>query len=82
MGLDSLMAIELKTRIKTASGVDLPMVQFIESLTIAGLAGLLEERIAAARDGVRREVSPIGSQAVPDPAAPAGSPTDFVEGAL
>ena len=50
MGLDSLMAIELKSRIKTASGVDLPMVHFIESLTISDLAGLLEERILATSD--------------------------------
>jgi acyl transferase domain-containing protein/acyl carrier protein len=37
MGLDSLMAFELRNRIKTDLGVEVPLVKFLEDLNVEGL---------------------------------------------
>jgi acyl carrier protein len=46
MGLDSLMAIELRNRMMTELGMDIPMEKFIEGPSIAQIADLLIEQLA------------------------------------
>lgn len=45
MGFDSLMAVEIKDRLNTDLGVEVPLVKFIEGITIASLAELLNDQI-------------------------------------
>ena len=47
LGVDSLVAIELKSHIEERFGVVLPMEIFLENISIAQLATRLHERIAA-----------------------------------
>jgi myxalamid-type polyketide synthase MxaC len=55
VGLDSLMALEVKNRVETTHGIELPIVGLIEDPTISNLAtqvaGLLEGRSADAPPG-------------------------------
>ncbi|NEO53143.1 MAG: type I polyketide synthase [Okeania sp. SIO3B5] len=45
MGLDSLMSIELRHKIKNELGVDVPMTKFIEGITIAALSNQLNQQL-------------------------------------
>lgn len=45
MGFDSLMAIELRNRVMTLLGVDIPVVKFLEGLNISELATYLDEQL-------------------------------------
>ncbi|NET58108.1 MAG: FkbM family methyltransferase [Symploca sp. SIO2E6] len=44
IGLESLDAIQLRSRVKTEFSVDVPMVKFMEGLSIAGLAELVDQQ--------------------------------------
>jgi len=46
-GLDSLMAIELRSWIKRELGEDIPLVRFLEGVSVAELAAVLNERLSA-----------------------------------
>ena len=45
IGFDSLMAVELKNRLNTDWEVEIPLVKFIEGVTVTSLALLLNEQI-------------------------------------
>jgi acyl transferase domain-containing protein/acyl carrier protein/protein-L-isoaspartate O-methyltransferase len=46
LGLDSLMAVEIGTRMQAELGVSIPPVKFMEGLTTAGMAQYLIEQLA------------------------------------
>ncbi len=49
MGLDSLMAVDLRNRVKTELEVDVPMVKFMEGFSVASLATLLSKQLTDVR---------------------------------
>ncbi len=65
LGLDSLMAVELKNRIELDIGVLIPMVRLLQGPSLAQIAGQLAEQLAQG-DAVRPEPVPV---AAADPAA-------------
>lgn len=50
MGIDSLMATELRHRIKTGLGMNVPAVKFIEGLNIVDVATMLDDQLVALPD--------------------------------
>ena len=69
MGLDSLMAIELRNRVRLDLGLEVPMVKFMEGVNVVGLASLLGEQL-------------METQSAP-PASPAATGEDgWIEGEL
>ncbi|MEK8016255.1 MAG: SDR family NAD(P)-dependent oxidoreductase [Candidatus Parabeggiatoa sp.] len=48
MGLDSLMAVELRNRLMNELNVTIPVVKFLENASIEGLAELVAEQLAIA----------------------------------
>ncbi len=49
LGLDSLMAVEIGTRMQSELGVSIPPVKFMEGLTTAGMAQYLVEQLSGDR---------------------------------
>ncbi|MFM7582096.1 MAG: acyl carrier protein, partial [Caldilinea sp.] len=47
LGLDSLMAIEIRNQISTGVGVTIPVTELMDHLSIDGLARLIGEQLAA-----------------------------------
>ena len=50
LGLDSLMAVELKNRIAADLGVNVPMVKFLQGLSVAQAATQLLDQLTAEAD--------------------------------
>jgi acyl carrier protein len=65
LGIDSLMAIELKNRIEVDLGVTVPMVKFLEGPSVRDLAGFLADKLAPAEVMAAPPSAPAGF----DPAA-------------
>ena len=51
LGLDSLMAVELKNRISADLGVNVPMVKFLQGFSVAQAATQLLDQLTAEADG-------------------------------
>jgi amino acid adenylation domain-containing protein len=64
LGLDSLMAVELKNGIEVDLGVTVPVVRFLQDPSVAELAEQLTRLLAG------RAASPGAAAAAPDPALP------------
>ena len=60
LGLDSLMAVELKHRLKRDVGVDVPLGRLLDDLTVEDLARVLHEAIPEASAGVPVPAEPTG----------------------
>jgi NAD(P)-dependent dehydrogenase (short-subunit alcohol dehydrogenase family)/acyl carrier protein len=61
LGLDSLMALELRNRLEAAIGTSLPATMVWNYPTVSALAPFLAERLDLALDGTLRETKPAGA---------------------
>ena len=59
LGLDSLMSLELRDRVRAHAGVELPLAQLLADATIADLAARMLEAIESRRSGLPLRNSPI-----------------------
>jgi aryl carrier-like protein len=79
VGLDSLMALEVKNRVETTHGIELPIVGLIEDPTITNLAtqvaGLLTGRDAATAE-ILETLDELSDQEVDALLGPASGGTD------
>jgi acyl carrier protein len=48
LGLDSLMALEMVSRIRVELGVEVPPVRFLDGMTLSGLAAFVAEKLETA----------------------------------
>jgi len=62
MGFDSLMAIELKNRIKIDSGVDVPLVKFMEDFSVISLTAEMNGQLAEAHSSPSTAIPGLGEQ--------------------
>ncbi len=56
MGIDSLMATELRHRIKTGLGMNVPAVKFIEGLNIVDVATILDDQLIESPDAFASDI--------------------------
>jgi len=47
LGFDSLMAVEMRTKLSVDLGVDIPLIKFAEEVTVASVAILVDEQLRA-----------------------------------
>ncbi|HEV2786541.1 MAG TPA: acyl carrier protein, partial [Solirubrobacteraceae bacterium] len=45
LGIDSLMAVELRTALRAELGVEVPIVDLLEQLSVRGLAAVVLEQV-------------------------------------
>jgi acyl carrier protein len=67
LGLDSLMAVELKNRVQTRLGVIMPVAAFLEGPSITELAQQIADRLVA-RDGAAEQAEQASLTFTPDDA--------------
>ncbi|MHB8974525.1 MAG: acyl carrier protein, partial [Pirellulaceae bacterium] len=60
LGLDSLMAFELREEIKQSLGVEISLEVFLQDATLVHLSHLLTDKLASAGDGDKQAASPDG----------------------
>jgi acyl transferase domain-containing protein/acyl carrier protein len=80
MGMDSLMSVELKSRLEKSTGKPLPSTLTFNYPTIADLAGYLDEVVLKAAEPA--EVSAPPAVVAPAPEAPAGDIDELSEDEL
>lgn len=76
MGMDSLMSVELKTRLEKAVGQSLPSTLTFNYPTVADLAGYLDKNIAAPLPPAASALSAELKAPAPEPAQAAGDGID------
>lgn len=77
LGMDSLMAVELKARVERSLGLDLPSTLFFDHPTVESLVACLDGAVATGRsDAAHRGPGEPG-----EPGEDAGSPEDIAAGA-
>ena len=67
MGLDSLMAIELKNAVEAELGVELSLDSFSAELTVATLAGNVGSLLSQSAEGDRTAANPLECSAAAEP---------------
>jgi amino acid adenylation domain-containing protein len=67
LGLDSIMAVDLRNRVRLATGVELPLAHFLEGSAVATLVAALRDRLAtpATTEAPAREQVPAVAMAQP-----------------
>ena len=73
LGLDSLMAVELRNRLEREFGVDIPVMTLLQGPTVNGVAEIVDVAIGSAAAEM---------QSVPSPVTVPASATPLVEGAI
>ena len=81
LGLDSLMAVELRNQIERDLGVDIPLLKLLQSPSISELVSLvMDEHKASA--AVQSSAGPEGNETVPAGPKDSLADTDWEEGVL
>jgi acyl transferase domain-containing protein/acyl carrier protein len=80
MGLDSLMAFELKRRVETDLGVNVPMITFLEDVNVGALATMLSEQLLEAQSASSESRGKPAAASRDGPEADADA--DWIEGEL
>jgi len=69
VGVDSLMAVELRSRLQAEIGVNIPPAKFVEGLSIAGMAAYVAEQLALETEATAPAPA-AGMAAAPAPLLP------------
>ncbi|MGB3292555.1 MAG: type I polyketide synthase [Phormidesmis sp.] len=66
MGLDSLMAVELRNQFQSALGVNIPLVKLIEGISVAGLVSEVNQQLSQLQTGAETDASEAADQPLDD----------------
>jgi len=70
LGMDSLMALELRNRLQRSVGCSLPTTLAFDFPTVEALTGYLVDQVLPETSGVRPSVAPVAAGAAASPAEP------------